>query len=128
MVVFVPTFINIILNIRIFLYVRNSTRRVQPQLPSTSTNGNNIQNARISPREIALLKKMLFTFSMFIGGWSPVYFITVITWQSYAAGIVYQCSILLCITSVLSIIINLFTSNHELRQYLFNKIRRCFVR
>lgn len=63
MVVFVPTFINIILNIRIFLHVRNSTRRVQPQLPSTSTNGNNNnQNARISPREIALLKKCFLCF------------------------------------------------------------------
>ena len=127
MVIIVPSFINIALNVRIFIYARSSARRVQPQTINTLTNVPNIQQAKISRREFSLLVQMIFMFSMFIGGWSPCYFITVINAFIIINPIIYQCSVLLCEISLLSIIINLFMSNRELRQYLLNKIRLCFA-
>ena len=108
MVAIVPTFINIVLNVRIFLYVRASTRRVQPQAVSRLANTSNAQQPKITRREISLLRQMIFTFFMFIGGWSPAYFITVINQFIYVHPVLYQSAILLCIISVLSVIINLF--------------------
>lgn len=59
-------------------------------------------------------------FSMFIGGWSPVFIILLISGSIYINPIIYQISILLCEISVLSTIINLYLCNHELKQYLLN--------
>jgi hypothetical protein len=126
LVIIVPSFINIALNVRIFIYARSSTRRVQPQIINSLTNAPNIQQTKISRREISLLRQMIFMFSMFIGGWSPSYFITVINDFIIINPIIYQCAVLLCEISLLSIIINLFMNNRELRQYLLNKIRLCF--
>ncbi|CAF1270253.1 unnamed protein product [Rotaria sordida] len=127
MAVFVPSFINIMLNIAIFIRVRSATRRVQPRTNNTSENSNRIQQARISPREIFLLRQMIFIFLTFIIGWTPVYIVNIINPILHIHPIISQLSILLCEVSLLSIIINLFMWNHELRQYFFNKIRHCFV-
>ncbi|CAF4209771.1 unnamed protein product, partial [Rotaria sordida] len=60
MTTFLPSLINTILNIRIFAYVRSSTRRIQPQVNVIPTNSsNNIQQPIISR-------------------WVPVYLITII--------------------------------------------------
>jgi len=125
----VPIIINIVLNILIFRHVRSSARRVQPaHSVITATNGNNNQQQKISGREIALLRQIIFMFTMFIAGWSPTYFLIAIAEVMQVNLIVYECMIVLCEISVLSLIINLFICNHELRNYLFNKIRVCFVR
>ncbi len=122
-----PVFINIVLNVLIFKHVRASTRRVQPQTISTNININNNQQARISRREILLLRHMIFMFSMFIGGWSPIFFLTVINELTYVNQSIYQSCILLCEISALSIILNLYMRNHQLRQYILNNIRHCFM-
>ncbi|CAF1386008.1 unnamed protein product [Adineta steineri] len=143
--------ITIVLNALIFLHVRSSTRRVQPHTMSTTTNGVMMnQKTRVGRREIALLRHMIFIFSIFLIGWSPIYlvnvinqFITVTTipygrWSPiYLVNVINQfitvatipngSSILLCEVALISLIINLFMCNHQLRQYLSNKIRVCFI-
>ncbi len=121
----IPSLIITILNILIFSYVRSSTRRVQPQGLHVSTNANNHiqQQPIISRRDISLLRQMIFTFLIFILGWTPVYltiiisnFIRIDPLISYITAIISQ----LCI---LNIIINLFFNNHELKQYLTDRLR-----
>jgi hypothetical protein len=128
-VAIVPIIINIVLNILIFRHVRSSARRVQPaQSVITATTGNINQQQRISGREIALLRQMIFMFTIFIVGWSPNFFFLVIRQVMHVNTILYNSMVSLCEASVLSLLINLFICNHELRKYLFNKIRVCFVR
>ncbi|UJR16767.1 hypothetical protein I4U23_003667 [Adineta vaga] len=136
LVVILPSFINIILNIRIFIYIRSSTQRVQPAYTVTRiTNGNNFQQQQqqqqhplISRREIAFLRQMIFMFIMFIGGWGPTYFMLFISQFISIRLIVRESLVLLCELSLLSLIINLFICNRELRQHLFNKIRFRLIR
>jgi hypothetical protein len=129
MIAIVPILINIVLNILIFRHVRSSARRVQPaQSVITATTGNINQQQRISGREIALLRQMIFMFTMFIAGWSPTFLLIAIAEFMQVNFIAYECMVVLCEIAVLSLIINLFICNHELRKYLFNKIRVCFVR
>lgn len=131
MIVVVSIFVNIVLNILIFIYVHSSTRRVQPHMLSSLTNGHNNNNnnnsnqqpTRINRREIALLKQIIFMFSIFIVGWSPMYIMIFIDQIAYIDRILYESMVLLCEISLLSLIINLFLCNHELRKYLLNKIR-----
>jgi hypothetical protein len=122
--VFVSLFINIVLNILIFVHVRNSTHRVQPQMTNTNANRENNQQPRIGRREISLLKQMIFMFSMFIGGWTPIYSIVIINQYLNFTELIFHCSLIVAELAVLAIIINLFKCNHEIRQYLFNKIRQ----
>ncbi len=120
----VSLFINIILNILIFVHVRTSTRRVQPQMTITNINGENNQQPRITRREIFLLKQMIFMFCVFIGGWTPVYSIVIISEYITVNQLIFHYSVIVGELAVLAIIINLFKCNHEIRQYLFNKIRQ----
>jgi hypothetical protein len=123
--VWVPLSINILLSVLIFIHVRNSTRRVQPQTISTIENGNNNQQPKISRREMLLLRQMIFMFSMFIGGWTPVYLILIITQYIYLDPLIFRYSVVFGELAVLAIIINLFLYNHELKEYLITKVRQC---
>ncbi|CAF3816111.1 unnamed protein product [Adineta steineri] len=128
LVIVVPSMITIVLNALIFLHVRSSTRRVQPHTMSTTTNGVMMnQKTRVGRREIALLRHMIFIFSIFLIGWSPIYLVNVINQFITVATIPNGSSILLCEVALISLIINLFMCNHQLRQYLSNKIRVCFI-
>ncbi len=124
-----PIIINIILNVFIFRLVRSSARRIQPTLAAyTVTNGNINQQQRISGREIALLRQMIFMFTIFIVGWSPNFFVLAIKQIMHVNSMIYDSMVVLCETSALILSINLFVCNHELKKYLCNKIRVCFVR
>ncbi|CAF1353071.1 unnamed protein product [Adineta ricciae] len=129
-VVVIPSFVNIALNIRIFMYVRSSSRRVQPTHHITTiTNLNNTQQQQQHPpswlgrREIFLLRHMIYMFIMFIGGWGPLYFFLFISQLTPIQRIARESAVLLCELSLLTLIINLFICNQELRQHLFNKLR-----
>lgn len=115
---------NIILNVFIFIHVRDFARRVQPQTLNVAVN--NQQQLRINRREISLLKQMIFLFLTFILGWSPMYLILVINQFIYVRRIIYESMVFICQISLLSLIMNLFIYNYKLRQYLINKIRLCF--
>ncbi|CAF1288683.1 unnamed protein product [Adineta ricciae] len=133
-VVIVPLFMNIILNVRIFIHVRSSSCRVRPAwTASTIINVNNTQQqqqrkASISRREISLLRQMIFMFTMFIGGWTPIYFMLYLSQIIYISGIIQLFATILCEFALLSLIINLFICNRELREYLMNKLRFCLMR
>ncbi|CAF1141024.1 unnamed protein product [Adineta ricciae] len=67
--VVLPSLINIILNSLIFVHVRSSVRRVQPNIATAWTSGFNREQQqlpKISRREIALLRQMVFMFIMFV--------------------------------------------------------------
>ncbi|CAF0736475.1 unnamed protein product [Adineta steineri] len=125
--VFVPLFINMVLYVLIFLHARSSSRRVHAQTLSMTTSNNvNIQQGSISRRDISLLRQMFFIFSMFIGGWAPAYLSLLISNYIYVDPIIPEIMTIIAELCILSITINLFICNHELRQYLKNKIRQIF--
>jgi hypothetical protein len=111
----------------IFIYAQSSVHRVQPIVTDGSnvTNSVIVQTEQISRQEIALLKRMAFTFVMFISGWSPIFVVFVMTAFIFVHPIIYQSSIVVSQLSVLSVIINIFKCNHELRQYLWGKMQCC---
>ncbi|CAF1117119.1 unnamed protein product [Adineta steineri] len=121
-----PSLINIILNIIIFSHVRSSARRIHPQAISALTSDVTAQQPKISRREISLLRQMIFMFLMFIGGWTPVYIVNILDAATDLNFMIVQIAVIFSQICVLGIVINLFIYNHELRQYLSNKIRVCF--
>ncbi|CAF1365890.1 unnamed protein product [Adineta steineri] len=124
--VILPSSINMILNICIFIHVRKSSLRVHPGRLNTITNGINHQQSRISRRDISLLKQMIFTFTMFIIGWTPALVINTVDVMIFVNFDVQMASVYLSVICLLAVIINLFIYNHEIRRYLFDSIRRCF--
>ena len=121
---FVPSLINIILNIVIFTYVRSCSRRVQPQIVSTLTNTNNHQEPKVSRRDISLFRQIIFMFSVFIGGWSPLHLVLIITQFIYVDPLIFRLVVVFGELSILCIIINLLKYNRELKQYFVNKFRQ----
>jgi len=120
----VPLLINTIFNVLIFKYVRASTRRVQPQISTINANANNNQQRIISRREISLLKQMIFMFSTFIAGWAPACSIIIIQQLITLSPLFFQCSIKVFEVAMLAITIKFFISDHEVKEYLINKIRQ----
>jgi len=125
--VVIPLVIKSALDIRIFVFVRHSSRRVQPQAPSATTqvHATNSHQPRISSRDISLLKHMIFTFLAFLIGWTPVFLLNII--DAIIPGHIFQ--IIYCtylsIGSTFCIVIYLFIYNRDLRQFLCNPCRRC---
>jgi len=126
MAAIVPSLINAIVNVRIFTYVRSSSRRVRPQAVPSMTNMINTQEPRISRREISLLRQMIFMFSMFVGGWTPVYLTVLILYFIPFNLMAFQLTTVVAELCLLFITMNLFVCNHELREYSRNKIRQVF--
>ena len=102
MAIIVSSLINVTVNVRIFIHHRSFTRRVQPRSITALTLTINIQNPEIRRRKVSLLRQMIFMFSMFVGGWSSI-------WSTMFIMHYYE---LIC--------------NHELRQFVLNKIREVF--
>ncbi|CAF0793003.1 unnamed protein product [Adineta ricciae] len=123
LVVLIPSLVTILLNAFIFHHIRSSSRRIQPQAIDTLTNNNANQQMKFSSREVALLKQMIFVFAVFIGGWGPIYFVRIINQYVDVHTVIYACSVLLCETALLSVVVHLFIHNHDLRHYLSNKIQ-----
>ena len=123
MAVFVPSSINIIVNIRIFHYVRLSTRRIQPQRENTI----NIQQLQISRRDILLFRQMIIIFVLFIAGWTPIYLSVLIDKLIYIDVLVVPFTILFGELCVLGIMTHMFRYDHKLRRYLLHKIRLLLV-
>jgi hypothetical protein len=119
MAVFMPSLINIILNVHIFLYVRSSIRRIQPQM----INPVNIQRTKISRRDILVLRQMIIIFVLFIGGWTPIYLSVLLDKLVYIDSLVVPYTVLFGELCLLSIMIHLFIYNRQLRRYLLLKIR-----
>lgn len=124
--IILPMLMNMALNICIFMHVRRSSRRLQPQGASAVTGGTNQQQARISRRDIHLLKQMVFTFAMFIVGWTPALVINTVNVIIFVDFIIAIVSVYLSALCLLALMINLLVCNREIRPYLSDLIRRCF--
>jgi hypothetical protein len=98
----------------IFNYVRSSTNRVQPS-SMTVTNAQHINR-----RDKHILRHIIIMFSIFVGGWSPVYIYSLV--RSTLSASVYFSLMILAEVSLLLDIIDLFIYNHELRKYFQDKI------
>ena len=122
---FVPAVVNLVPNALIFVYVRSSTNRIQRQASNSLTGPGSSQHSKISRREITLVKQMTYMFVILIVGGSPIFFVTALS-SYFAVGLlIYHTSYILCELSILNMILTLFRINHDLRQYLWNKIRCC---
>jgi hypothetical protein len=107
----------------IFLFVRSSTRRVHATevFSTTSVAITNIQHAR----DMYLLKHMVFIFIVFLIGWAPVYFESVIPLSGgIPTWLYYLLEMLPVFTSFINIL-DLFMYNNELRKYLKEQIFKC---
>jgi len=124
MAVLVPLLINTIFNVLIFKYVRASTRRIRPQPISINANSNNNRQPIISRREISLLKQMIFMFCVFIGGWAPACSIIIIEELITLNPLFFQCSLKVFEVVMLAITIRFFICDHDMKEYLINKIRQ----
>ena len=124
--VIIPLFINTVLNVRIFLHVQRSSRRIQPEILSLSTTGTNNQQLKMSRRDLSLLKHMIFTFLIFVIGWIPILITNIIDLVIADQYLSILACMFLSVFCTLAMVIYLFLCNHDIRQYLFQIIRRCF--
>ena len=124
--IILPMLMNTILNVCIFIHVRRSSRRLQPQGVSAVTGGTNQHQARISRRDIHLLKQMVFTFAMFIIGWTPAFVINTVNVVIFVDFVIAIASVYLSALCLLALMINLLICNREMWQYIVDLIRRCF--
>ncbi|CAF1568837.1 unnamed protein product [Rotaria sp. Silwood1] len=125
-IVIVPSIVFLILNIFIYATVRSSSHRIQPS--SLSVMGNtsrNVQQERMSRRDIHLLRHMIIMFLIFIGGWTPLYALFAIQSQVLANPMLSKCFTIWCQLAFLCDIIDLYLYNHELRNYLKTMFCRC---
>ncbi len=124
MVVILSLFVNTIFNVFIFKHVRASTHRVQPQRIGTNLITINNQHPRISRRDISLLKQMIFMFCTFIAGWIPPYLLLILNVLFTFNQLIFQYSVVVFELAVLAITINLLICNHEIKEFIINKIRQ----
>ena len=73
-------------------------------------------------RDIYLLKHMFFIFIVFIIGWTPVYIFQWTDADQYISSWLDQLFQMLPVISTLIIVLDLFFYNHDLRQYLKEKL------
>ncbi len=117
-VVVIPAISLIITNSIIFIYVRRSSRRVQPM------NVGSAQAATLSRREAYLLKHMIFMLAVYVCGWAPIYIILGVNLSLVVTGfspVELQVILLMPPVSILINVVDLFLYNHELRKYFTNK-------
>jgi hypothetical protein len=120
----VPLIINTVFNVLIFNYARSSTRRVHAHNTDTNTNINNNQHAKLSRRDISLLKHMVFMFLTFMVGWIPVYLIIIVDGVIKTSPLIFPYASVVGGLAILAITINFFICNHEVNEYLMNQVRR----
>lgn len=101
----------------------NLQRRIQPQTITAITIGVHRHQQKISRRDIALLKQMLFMFTMFILGWTPIFLINMIGTVQRIPSLIVTIFVYISDVCLLSLIINLLMCNYEIRRVLFNVVR-----
>jgi hypothetical protein len=126
-VIIFPSLITLILNLYIFKHARSSSRRIQAR---NDTNSNTVtmghQSAKISRRDLYLLRHTIFMFATFVIGWSPIFFLVAIDYYYVVSPLVYSILQILAVICSFCCVLDLFLYNHELRQYIKNTIFRCF--
>ena len=111
----------------IFKYVRSSTRRIQPHSQTTQTGDTNMARPKLSRRDIHLLRHMIFIVGLFVIGWGFVNNVDIVNAYRQYDGNLTTIAVIFSQLSSLSTIIDLFLYNRELRQYLWDRLKACFV-
>ncbi|CAF3923711.1 unnamed protein product [Rotaria sordida] len=108
-VVICPTIIFALINILIFIYIRQSSRRIQ--------RNTTIRKIIINNRDIRLLKHMILIFVIFLSGWSPIYILICIDYNNELSPTIYRFLSILPALSLLGNMIDLLLFNHQLRLF-----------
>jgi len=123
-IVILPFILNGVFNTLIFLRVRSSTRRIQA-LATTTSAANAANSNHRQARDIYLLKHTLFILIVFIGGWAPLYILTVVITDRTTYYMPYLLSELLPPLGSLIVALDLFVYNHDLRRYWRGRLLKC---
>ena len=108
----IPTVIILGFNMSIFIYTRNSVRRVENH--DINAGISQQQQFRINRRDISLIKQMIFIFTVFIIGWCPAFVINTITATSRVDDRIQMVCIYLSEICLICLMINLFVFNHDI--------------
>ena len=133
LIVLVPSSILLMMNFLIFLLARSSTKRIQPQALSVSAitqsalhPSKHTQRFKLNRRDVSLLKQMVYMFLTFVGGWGPVYIFLNCDTLTATIPILLPITVVLAAFSSLINIMNLFLSDHDIRQWFREQYRCCF--
>ena len=117
--VIIPVMLNTGLNILIFIYVRKSARRIQPNYTSSgSTTVIVHQPSKISRRDVSLLKQMIFMFAICISGWTPVTVVHIIDISNPVRNEIVGAVTLFSQICLLCLIVNLVACNHDIKNLI----------
>ncbi|CAF2851509.1 unnamed protein product [Rotaria sp. Silwood2] len=119
-VMIIPSTIYLITNILIYYHVRSSSRRIQPQ-----TIFHNVQQIKISRRDIYLLRHIILMFCVFVTGWAPTSILPIVNHFTYVNILLYGVSTIWCELALLINIIDLYLYNHKVRKYLKSICLQC---
>jgi hypothetical protein len=111
---------------KIFIYARSSSRRIQPQSVTVQTADGNIQQAGLRRRDAHLLRHIIFMFCIFVVGWGPIHLVEIVIYYCTVDTLVVSLLFLLAQVCTLSLISNLYLYNHEVRRWLQSKLLPCF--
>lgn len=101
-------------------YVHRSYRRVQPRIANDRSRHRPV---KLNRRDIRLLRHMIFMFSIFVGGWSPIYVMSILISSVSFHPLLLRSVAILAKMSLFLDIFYLFMYNHRVRSYLGNLIR-----
>lgn len=123
-----PCTISVLIHFLIFKHVHASSRRVQAQdrPRANSEESSSLSLGIISRRDLQLLRHFIIMFCIFIGTWSPIYIYSVVEPTAPRTSLILSLLILLAECGILIDMINLYIYNRELRQYLRDRIQKCF--
>ncbi|UJR21717.1 hypothetical protein I4U23_024794 [Adineta vaga] len=113
-----PCLMFLFTNILMYNNVRSSTTRIQPLASASQYRSSNEQQMKINRRDVHLLRHMIIMFSIFIGGWTPLYVLLAFQPQFSINPVLLSCLTIWCQLALLCDIIDLFLYNHQLRKYL----------
>lgn len=111
----IPAFVVLLFNIRIFVFVSQSTRRVHTE----GTNAGAVSHAR----DMQLLKTMIITFVIFVVGWVPLFTTQIFDGSFTIPTIVDNIFQVLPSISMLCDVIVLVYINQPIRRFLVQIIR-----
>ncbi|CAF0720890.1 unnamed protein product [Adineta ricciae] len=117
--VITPSVTCLVMNLIIFNHVRSSTNRIEPSIALTK----HTLHHHITRRDLRLLQHMIIMFCIFLVGWAPTYLYSFFATTNTNPAI-FKIFMLGAELSITVDIINLFSYNHELRQYLKTKFLR----
>lgn len=125
-VIIIPLLTCIIVNGLIFRHVRASTLRVQPQSGISVTAITNGQQAKLSRRDIHLLRHMVLMLIIFIIGWVPLYIVLIVV-NPYFEAVLVNCLTILAQITIFCDVLNLFIYNRLVSEFLRDLIWKCRV-